>query len=151
MPKKQQPVFEAGQTYLILGDNNKFLSIINYGGVPGVNDFIESVKLQPDVFCRFVASTLHNGKVALTAVERRKYLQRSSLDYIQPTAGAITTAAQFEVEMGAPISKMYWPGAHYVYLKADNGNYWGVSADNKIAATFNTTEQATRLIVLEAH
>ena len=67
-------VFEVGKTYLILGNNNKFLSIINYGGTRGVNDYIESIKNQPDVFCRFVASTLYNGKIALRAVERNMYI-----------------------------------------------------------------------------
>ena len=37
-------VFEVGKTYLILGNNNKFLSIINYGGTRGVNYYIESIK-----------------------------------------------------------------------------------------------------------
>ena len=33
----EQDVFEAGQTYLMLGSNNKFLSLINYGGDAGYN------------------------------------------------------------------------------------------------------------------
>ena len=145
----EQDVFEAGQTYLMLGSNNKFLSLINYGGDAGYN-YIESTKTQQDVFCRFVASTLHNGKVALTPVGTTKYLQLSG-NTIQPTAGAITTAAQFEVEVGDPISEMWCPGAHFVHLKAANGNYWGFGVGNRMVATFNTTEEATRLIVLEAH
>ena len=77
-----QDVFEAGRTYLILGSNNKFLSVINYSGVAGVNDYIQSVKNQQDVFCRFVASTLYNGKIALTAVARGMYLQLMHGKYI---------------------------------------------------------------------
>ena len=32
---KPGPTFKAGQAYLFLGDNNVFLSAINYGGIPG--------------------------------------------------------------------------------------------------------------------
>ena len=143
-------VFEVGKTYLILGNNNKFLSIINYGGTRGVNDYIESIKNQPDVFCRFVASTLYNGKIALRAVERNMYLQLHGV-YIQTIAGDLGTAAQLEVEVGDPISETYWPGAHYVYLKADNGKYWGIESNsNKMVATYDTKEIATRLIALSA-
>ena len=145
----EQDVFEAGHSYLMLGSNNKFLSLINYGGDAGYS-YVESTKPQQDTFCRFVASTLHNGKVALTPVGRTEYLQLSG-NAIQPTTSAITTAAQFEVEVGAPISEIWWPGARSVYLKADNGNYLGVGGGNRMLATFTTKEEATRLIVLEAH
>ena len=55
--------------------------------------------------------------------------------------------------MGAPVDGR-WPGAHFVYLKAENGKYWGITRRNNrdyIAASFDTPEEATRLIVLNAH
>ena len=147
----EQDVFEAGHSYLILGNNNKFLSVINYGGVAGVRDYIESIKNQQDTYCRFVASTLHNGKIALTSAPRKMYLRLRG-GYIQTTPHGLGTRAQFEVEVEDPISEIHWPGAHYVYLKANNGKYLGIESNtNKMVATYDTKETATRLIVLEAH
>ena len=140
-----QNVFEVGQAFLILGSNDKFLSVINYGGVAGVNDYIESRKDKLDVFCRFVASTLYNGKIALRAVERKMYLQLRG-EYIQTITGDLSTAAQFEVEVE---DETYGPEVHYIYLKADNGKYWGIESNSyKMVATYDTKETATRLIVL---
>ena len=56
------------------------------------------------------------------------------------------------MEVGSPGP---WDGAHYVYLKAENGNYWGIVQtsgipDIIIAADYEEREEATRLIVLEA-
>ena len=46
---------------------------------------------------------------------------------------------------------MFWPGAHYIYLKAANGKYWGIESNsNRMVATYDTKETATRLIVLSA-
>ena len=140
-----QDVFEAGKTYLILGSNNKFLSIINYGG----NDYIDSKKNQQDVFCCFVASTLYNGKIALTSIARKMYLHQVHGECIRTIPGDLSPAAQFEVEVGSPASGP-WPGARYVYLKAANGKYWGIAGGDKIMAAFDTKEIATCLIVLRA-
>ena len=46
-----------------------------------------------------------------------------------------------------------WKGAHYVYLRAANGNYSGIvntPVENNIAADYEDAVEATRLIVLEA-
>ena len=146
---KTQDVFKVGKTYLILGSNNKFLSIIGRSGIPGDynHDYIEASKDQQDVFCRFAASPLYNGKIALASIRRKTYIQLRG-ECIQILPGDLNTAAQFEVEVGSPGP---WPGARYVYLKAANGKYWGIgNKGNKMMATFDTKEVATRLIVLSA-
>ena len=146
-------VFKAGRIYLILGSNNLFLSAINYGGVGGEN-FIQSIKSQQDGFCRFAVSILENGKVAFKGFGGGgRYLQLNpgfGANSIRPTSDVIDNSAQFEVEVedSGP-----WNGAHYVYLRAENGNYWGVvqtPVANNIAADYEDREQATRLVVLEA-
>ena len=84
---------------------------------------------------------------------RGKYLQLSNGDYIRPIGEDITAAAQFEVEVGAPVDAR-WPGAHFIHLKAANGKYWGITKRNNrdyIGASFDTPEEATRLIVLNAY
>ena len=147
-------VFEAGQIYLILGNNNLFLSAINYGGTGGEN-YIQSIKSQQDGFCRFAVSILENGKVALRDFGGGgRYLQLnpgSGVNSIRPTSDVIDDSAQFEVEVGGPGP---WKGAHYVYLKANNGKYWGIVNNgpvrDNIAADYAEREEATRLIVLEA-
>lgn len=105
-------------------------------------------KNQQDVFCHFAASTLYNGKVALMNMAKGKYLQLSGpYDYIQPTAVDINTAAQFEVEVSSHTSATL-TGAHFVYLKAENGKYWGINSGDRVVATFTSKETATRLVVL---
>ena len=149
-----EDVFQAGQSYLILGNNNKFLSAINYGGRGGQN-YIQAVKTQQDGFCRFAASNLNNGKIALRGFNGKgRYLQLNpgqDHNNIRPTTDVIDESAQFEVEVdpNGP-----WLGAHYVYLKAKNGKYWGIVSGpvkNNIAADYDDNDNDnTRFIVLDA-
>ena len=142
-----QNVFKAGQIYLILGNNNQFLSSIDDGG----EDYLQAVKTKLDVFCRFAASEIENGTVALRGFEGEgKYLQFNEGN-IRPTSEVIDKSAEFIVEVS---SDGPWRGAHYVYLKAENGKYWGITdspVPNNIAAIYDSREEATRMIVLDAH
>ena len=151
--RPRQEVFQPGHIYLMLGNNNHFLSTINHGGVGGAN-FIQSLKTQQDGFCRFAVSVLNNGKVAFTDFAGGGlYLQLNpggGVHSIRPTSAVIDGSAQFEVEVSGPGP---WKGAHYVHLKAANGNYAGIvntPVQNNIAADYKDAEEATRLIVLEA-
>ena len=146
-------VFQSGHIYLMLGNNNLFLSSINYGGVGGEN-FIQSIKTQQDEFCRFAVSVLDNGKVAFRDFAGEGlYLQLNpggGVNSIRPTSAVIDNSAQFEVQESSPGP---WKGAHYVYLRAANGNYAGIvntPVHSNIAADYVAAEKPTRLIVLEA-
>ena len=157
-----QNVFQDGKIYLIIGNNNKFLSSINHGG-PGGENFIQSVKLQQDQFCRFAASVLDDGTIALKGFEGNgKYLRLNPGDEpnlpglignsIRPTGDVIDDYAKFKVEVGQDGP---WEGAHYVYLNAANGQYWGIIdtpvPDNIAAHYRRNVNHNTRLIVLEAN
>ena len=144
-------VFQPGHIYLILGNNNLFLSSIFYivGG-----SFTQSIKTQQDEFCRYAVSVLDNGKVAFRDFAGEGlYLHLNNsfgVNSIRPTSEVIDDSAQFEVQESSPGP---WKGAHYVYLKAANGNYSGIvntPVENNIAADYVDAVEATRLIVLEA-
>ena len=145
-----QEVFEPGHIYLMLGNNNLFLSSINNAG----QVFLQSIKTQQDEFCRFAVSVLNNGKVAFRDFAGQGlYLQLNpggGANSIRPTSAVIDDSAQFEVQESGPGP---WKGAHYVYLRAANGNYTGIvgfPVENNIAADYIGAVEATRLIVLEA-
>ena len=151
--RPRQDVFQPGHVYLMLGNNNHFLSTINHGGVGGAN-FIQSIKTQQDGFCRFAVSVLDNGKVAFRDFAGEGlYLQLNpggGANSIRPTSAVIDDSAQFEVEVSRPGP---WKGARYVHLKAQNGKYCGIvntPVPNNIAADYEDAVEATRLIVLEA-
>ena len=152
-----QNIFQAGKIYLFLGVNNKFLSSINHGG-PGGENYLQSIKLQQDQFCRFAASVLDDGTIAFKDFEGNgKYLQldpSQRTNSVRPTGNAIDDTAKFQVEVGPDGP---WKGAHYVYLKASNGRYWGLiktggPVPNNISAHFSrNVHSVTRFIVLEAN
>ena len=151
--RPRQDVFQPGHIYLMLGNNNHFLSRINYGGVGGEN-YIQSIKSQQDEFCRFAVSVLNNGNVAFRDFAGEGlYLQLNpghGVNSIRPTSVVIDDSGQFEVEVSRPGP---WKGAHYVHLKAQNGKYCGIDnapVANNIAADYEDAEETTRLIVLEA-
>ena len=115
---------------------------------------IISIKSQQDGFCRFAVSVLNNGKFAFRDFAGEGlYLQLNpggGANSIRPTSEVIDDSAQFEVEVSSPGP---WKGAHYVHLRAENGNYCGIvntPVPNNIAADYEDAEEATRLIVLEA-
>ena len=144
-----QNVFKAGQIYLFLGNNNLFLcSLHRVGG----DVYLQSIASQQESLCRFAVSILESGKVAFSFPGDRHYLQLNpggGVNSIRPTSPVIDDSAQFEVEVAGPGP---WDGAHYVYLKAENGKYWGIVQEpvqNNIAADYEDREEATRLIVLE--
>ena len=149
---RRQDVFKAGRIYLMLGNNNLFLAALDH---IGGESYIQSIIAQQDIFCRFAVSILERGKVAFRSLDGHGlYLQLNpggGVNSIRPTSAVIDDSAQFEVEVGGPGP---WSGAHYVYLKAENGNYWGIvqtpGIPDNIAADYEEREQATRLIVLEA-
>ena len=142
-----QNVFKAGHIYLILGDNNQFLSAIDHGG----ENYLQADKTEQDEFCRFAASEIDNGTVALRGFDGEgNYLQLNE-GSIRPTSHVIDASALFIVEVS---SNGPWRGAHYVYLKAGNGKYWGLTGTpvpNNIAAIYDTQLEETRMIVLDAH
>jgi hypothetical protein len=147
-------VFQPGHIYLILGNNNLFLSSIFYivGG-----SFTQSIKTQQDEFCRYAVTVLDNGKVAFRDFAGEGlylqlnpsgfrdfageglYLQLNpsgGVNSIRPTSEVIDDSAQFEVEVSGPGP---WKGTHYVYLKAANGNYCGlidIPVESNIAADY---------------
>jgi hypothetical protein len=154
--RPRHEVFQSGHVYLMLGNNNLFLSSINYGGVGGEN-FIQSIKTQQDEFCRYAVTVLDNGKVAFRDFAGEGlylqlnpsgfrdfageglYLQLNpsgGVNSIRPTSEVIDDSAQFEVEVSGPGP---WKGTHYVYLKAANGNYCGlidIPVESNIAADY---------------
>ena len=150
--RPRQEVFQPGHIYLMLGNNNLFLSTTFFvgGGV-----YTQSIKSQQDEFCRYAVSVLDNGKVAFRDLAGEGlYLQLNTggivINSITPTSKVIDDSAQFEVEVSGPGP---WKGAHYVHLKAQNGNYCGlidaIVKDN-LVAQYEDAERGTRLIVLEA-
>ena len=148
-------IFQPGRIYLMLGNNNLFLASINHDGPIG-EDYIQSIKSQQDESTRFAVSVLESGRVAFRDFAGiGLYLQLNpgdGVNSIRPTSEVIDHSAQFEVEVGI---RGPWKGAHYIFLKADNGKYWGIvqappGIENNIAAQYAERDQATRLIVLEA-
>ena len=150
--RPRQEVFQPGHIYLMLGNNNLFLSSIYY---IGGGNYTQSIKTQQDEFCRYAVSVLDNGKVAFRDLAGEGvYLQLNSggslINSITPTSKVIDDSAQFEVEVSGPGP---WKGAHYVHLKAQNGNYCGLTdalVEKNFAADYEDAERDTRLIVLEA-
>ena len=146
-------VFKAGRIYLMLGNNNLFLTASHR---LGVERFLQSIQPQQDENCHFAVSILESGKVAFRNIggDLDGYYLRldplGSENSIRPTSTVIDDSAQFEVEVSHPGP---WDGAHYVHLKAENGKYWGIvqdPVDNNIGAVYEDRVEATRLIVLEA-
>ena len=137
-------VFKAGETYLILGPKNKFLSY-----TCASRCYIEASKTYPDQHCRFTVSILDNGKVALSiSGSERQYIKLNG-DRIVPTGNAIDESAQFAVEV---ISPGPGTGAHYIRLKADNEFYWGITGTHgrsDIVAKSSTNKLDTFMIVLK--
>jgi hypothetical protein len=134
----KQDVFKAGRIYLISAKNKHFLCDSD-------NNTIIASALKPANSCRFIASIIENGKVSLQqqyAMGNYLYLRNTT---IMSNAADIGVLAQFIVEVS---SIGPWIGAHYVYLKADNGKYWGLN-DIEIEATSSTKETINRMIVME--
>ena len=148
-----QNVFKAGRIYLILGNNNLFLTA---GPRIGIELYIQSIQLQQDESCHFAVSILESGKVAFRSFGGDgAYLQLNpgrtpGVNSIRPISNVINDSTQFEVEVSHPGP---WDGAHYVHLKAENGKYWGIvqePVEDNIAADYEDRVEDTRLIVLEA-
>ena len=155
-PGRYQNIFQNGTIYLFIGYNNKFLSSINHGG-PGGENYLQSIKLQQDQFCRFAASVLDDETIALRDFAGDgKYLQYNpspeGKPNIRPTGEVIDDSTKFKVEVS---QNGPWEGAHYVYLRASNGNYCGIvptPVQDNIAAHFRRNINSnTRFIVLEAN
>ena len=134
----KQDVFKAGQTYFILGKNKKFLC--------ASGNTIKASGKKPADNCRFIASVIENGKVSLQQRDAMGNYVCLQGDTIMSNAPAITVSAQFIVEVSS-IGR--WTGTHYVYLKAENGKYWGQDSNDKIEATSCTKETVNRMIVME--
>ena len=151
-PRHDREVFKDGRIYLMLGNNNRFLSSIFY---PTGEIYTQSIKTQQDEFCRYAVTVLDNGKVAIRDFAGEGlYLQLNSggglINSITPTSPIIDDSTQFEVEVSGPGP---WEGAHYVHLKAQNGNYCGLIdalVKDNFAAQYEDAGMPTRLIVLEA-
>ena len=138
-----QDVFKAGHTYLIMGNNSKFLCCFTQNNG---NQYVRAYRFIPDVSCRFIASTLDNGKVSLRIVEG-KYLQQV-MQRITPTADAIIPSAQFLVEAN---SSNKWSGDHNVYLKTDKGKYWSIQPNSDYVTAYdNQQNDYKKLTVMEA-
>ena len=59
----QQDVFEAGHTYVIMANNGRYISRIHRSGI----NYIEAEKISIDLFSRFRAGVLGDGRIALKA------------------------------------------------------------------------------------
>ena len=146
--------FHAGHTFVILANNGKYLSRIHRRGV----DFIEAEKESIDCYCRFRASVLGDGKIALRADDgAHNYLSRVckiGLNNIEAAKTSIDEACEFLAVSDETVFPPQWNRAHYIYLKADNGKYLGIvdrgNQNGKIEANYNSKCEATRFIVLEA-
>ena len=121
---EHQDVFQDGHIYLMLGNNNLFLSSIS--NVIG-DVYTQSTKSQQDGFCHYEVRVLNNGKVTFRDLAGQGlYLQLNpggGANSIRPTSLVIDDSAQFEVQESGTGP---WKGAHYVYLRAANGNYTGI-------------------------
>ena len=145
-----QDVFKDGHAYILLANNDKFVSRILRGDI----SYIEAEKTSIDAFCLFRATTLGNGKVVLKADDGiNAYLSRidrSGQHNIEAAKEEIDTFCMFDVEANAPGK---WNPARYVHIKADNGMYWGIrerGSRHNIEACFDyTSNEATRFTVLE--
>jgi hypothetical protein len=147
---EQEDVFEAGQTYILLADNNLFVGRINRGSI----NTMEAVKQSIDPFTLLRASVLGNGKISLRADDGNQlYLSRitrNGIENIEAAKQAIDVFSEFAVEVDASGP---WNGAHYVYLRADTGQFIGIvnrNGRNNIEASFSERTNAARFIVLEA-
>ena len=119
----QQDVFEAGHTYVIMANNGRYISRIDRSGI----NYIEAEKISIDLFSRFRASVLGDGRIALKADDGEgNYLSRidRGRDNIEAAKIHIDIFSEFEVERGA-IGPDKWNGTRYIYFKADNGKFWG--------------------------
>ena len=149
--RPRQEVFQPGHIYLMLGNNNLFLSSTNQEG----ENYTQSIKSQQDKYCRYAVSVLDNGKVAFRDLAGEGlYLQLYTggglINGIVPNSKVIDDSAQFEVEVSGPGP---WKGAQFVHLKAQNGKYCGLIdalVKDNFAAEYKDAENPTRLIVLEA-
>ena len=148
-----QSVFQAGHTYVILANNGKYLSRIRRGEI----DYIEAEKVSIDWPSRFRASVLGDGKIALRANDgENNYLSRvyrGGLNNIEAAKTSIDVACEFQVEVDdSGVSQ--WNGAHYIYIKANDGKYWGIvdrgDQNGKIEANYESKNDASRFIVMEA-
>ena len=138
-----QDVFKAGQTYLIMDKYSKFLCCVTRNNG---DQFVEALRSQPDESCRFIASTLENGRVSLRiSGDEGKYLQEHNRD-IRPTANAIIQSAQFSVKAD---NLTKWSGAHNVYLKSNTGRYLTIQKDNYVN-TYDDHNDNKKLTVMEA-
>ena len=133
----KQDVFKAGRIYFIIGKNKNFLC--------ADESIIEASGKEPADSCRFIASIIENGKVSLQQEDAMGNYLCLHGDTIMSNATVIDVLAQFIVEVSGSGP---WIGTHYVYLKADNGKYWGLR-DSKIEATSCTKETVNRMIVME--
>ena len=146
--------FHAGHTFVILANNGKYLSRIHRNGV----DYIEAEKVSIDLCCRFRASVLGDEKIALRADDgAHNYLSRvnrGGLDNIEAAKTSIDAPSEFLAVSDETVFPPQWNGAHYIYLKANNGKYWGIvdcgNQNGKIEAKYDSKCEATRFIVLEA-
>lgn len=144
-----QDVFEPGQTYLFIAQNNHYVSEVNENPLN-----IAAAKPSLDVYCLFRATVLGNGKVAFKARNGAgKYLTIVELGYsnVEASSHDIDDHCQFEVEVGEPIPGH--KGERYVYFKGYNGKYWGrvnrFGYKTNIEAYFNTQHPNTRFRVLK--
>ena len=151
-----QDVFQANHTYVILANNGNYLNRILGEHERDHINYIEAAKPKIDLFCRFRASLLGEGTIALKADDgSSKYVtrfRRGEYNNIEAAKDAIDASCEFQVETdntGPP----NWNGARYVYLKADNGKYWGIvhrGRHYRIEANATRRNDETRFIVLEA-
>ena len=142
-----QHVFRDGHAYIFIANNDKYVSRID--------SHIEAAKTSIDAFCLFRATVSDNGKVVLKADDGiNAYLcrvEQYGQQCIEAIAQTPTASCMFDVEAHAPGK---WNPARYVYIKADNGKYWGImerDSKHNIEACFDfINNEATRFTVLEA-
>ena len=114
---------------------------------------IKASDTHPLESCRFIASILEEGNIALRVNGTEgKYLQLHNVTLgnvtvypIKSTGDGVDVSAHFAVEVVSPV---VWTGARSVYLKANNGKYLGKNGDN-IVADYDTLQQAIQMTVLE--
>jgi hypothetical protein len=105
-------LFEVPAVITLQADNGNFFTRINRGD----HDPIEAAQTSPDVFCRFLAEPVGNGKVTLRA-DNGTYLTRINHGDHDPIEAAAVTPdifCQFAVSILADGK---------VTLQADNGKY----------------------------
>ena len=137
---------EAGKTYVLMGNNGRFVSRIRRGDV----DFMEAEKQTIDLFTRLRASVLYNGKVSFRSDNGgHLYLSRytrSGVQNVEAAKSAIDIHSEFSVDI------VEENGVHFIYLKADNGLYVGIhirGGRQNLEAIYNTKEGQTRFMLLE--